>query len=171
VIGEYRPIAEGKPVQAAIGQRELLMDRKKPRGHACDTDLEYDKEGDAMRECDVHQGIRLTPTAFEVEQGQEGIQEGAHADQDRELHDTPRQTIDIRMTSLPGPPKAFSPALPSYRTHESRGSLTSISQAAPFERPSVLCVFHIRRFLHEVRHVRREKTIVALRTFKSKIKW
>src|SRR5262245_15063946 len=26
VIGEQHPIAEGKPVQAAIGQRELLMD-------------------------------------------------------------------------------------------------------------------------------------------------
>jgi hypothetical protein len=75
------------------------------------------------------------------------------------------------MASFPGPPKAFSPALPSYRAHEGRRSLTSISQAAPFERPSVLCVFHIRRFLPEVMHVRRVKTIVALRTFKAKIKW
>jgi hypothetical protein len=170
VIGEYHAIAEGKPVQAAIRERELLMDRKKPRGHACDTALEDDKEGGAVRECHVHQGIRLTSPGFQVEQGQEGVQEGAHADQDREPHDTPRQTIDVRIVSLPGPPKAFSPALPAYRTHECCGSLTSISQAAPVERLSVPYVFHIRRFIPEVVYVRREETIVALEDFKSKIK-
>jgi hypothetical protein len=67
VINEQHPIAEGNPVQAAIGQRELLMDGKKPRCHACDTELEYDKESRAIRECHVHQGIRLTPAIFQVE--------------------------------------------------------------------------------------------------------
>ncbi len=100
-------------MQAAIGERESLMGRKKPRCHACDAELEYDKESSALRECHVHQGIRLTPAIFQVEQSQKGIQAGAHADQDREFHDTPRQTIDIRMVSLPSPPKTFSPSLPS----------------------------------------------------------
>ena len=127
-------------MQAARGQRELLMDRKKPRCHACDAELEYDKEGGAVRECHGHQGIRLTPAVFQVEQSQKGIQEGTHADQDREPHDTPYETIDIRLVSLPGPPKVFSPALPSYRTHKCRGPRTSISQAAPFERLFVPCV-------------------------------
>jgi hypothetical protein len=158
-------------VQAAIGQGKLLMGRKKPRCHACDAKLEYDKEGGAVRECHVHQGIRLTSAIFQVEQGQKGIQEGAHADQNRERHDTPRQTIDIRIAPLPGPPKAFSPAMPSYRTHECRGSRTSISQAAPFEKLSLPYVFHIRRFLPEVMHVRRQQIIVALQILKSKIKW
>ena len=157
-------------MQATISQRELLMDCKKPRCHACDAELEYDKEGGAVRECHVHQGIRFTPAIFQVEQGQKGIQEGAHADQNREPHDTPRQTIDIRIAPLPGPPKAFSPAMPSYRTHECRGLRTSISQAAPFEKLSMPCVFHIRRFLPEIMHVRREQTIVALQILKSKIK-
>jgi hypothetical protein len=158
-------------MQAAIGQWELLMDCKKPRCHACDAKLEYDKEGGAVRKCYVHQGIRLTPAIFQVEQSQKGIQDGAHADQDRKLPNMPRQTIDIRMASLPSAPKAFSPALPSYRTHECRGSRTSISQAAPFERLFVPCVFHRRRFMSEVIQVRREKTIVALRISQSKLKW
>jgi len=59
-------------VQAAIGQGELLMGRKKPRCHACDAELECDKEGGAVRERYVHQGIRLTPALFQVEQGQKG---------------------------------------------------------------------------------------------------
>ena len=100
-------------MQAAIGERELLMGRKKPRCRACDAELEYDKESAAVRECYVHQGIRLTPAIFQVEQSQKGIQAGAQADQDREPHDTPRQTIDIRTVSLPSPPKTFSPSLPS----------------------------------------------------------
>jgi hypothetical protein len=154
-------------VQAAIGQRELLMDCKKPHCHTCDAELEYDKESGAIRKCYMHQRIRLTPAIFQVEQSQKGIQDGAHADQDREIPNMPRQTIDISIASLPSPPKAFSPALPSYRTHECRGSRTSIGQATPFERRFVPCVFHICRFMPEVIHVRREKTIVALRYSKS----
>ena len=100
-------------MQAAIGERELLMGRKKPRCHARDAELEYDKESTAVREGYVHQGIRLTPAIFQVEQSQKGIQAGAQTDQDREPHDTPRQTIDIRTVSLPSPPKTFSPSLPS----------------------------------------------------------
>ena len=157
-------------MQTARGQRELLMDRKIPRCHACDTELDYDKEGGAVLEGHGHQGIRLTPAVFQVEQSQKGIEEGAHADQDREPRDTPRETIDIRLASLPGPPKVFSPALPSYRTHECRGPRTAISQAAPFERLFVSCVCHIRRFIPEIMYVRREKTIVALSYIKSKIK-
>jgi len=114
-------------VQAAIGQRELLMDGKKPRCYACDAELEYDKEGGTIRQGYIHQGIRLTPTIFQVEQSQKGIQDGAHADQDREPPNMPRQTIDIRMASLPSASKAFSSALPSYRTHKCRGVRTSIS--------------------------------------------
>ena len=114
-------------MQAAIGQGELLMGRKKPRCHACDAELEYDKESGAIRKCYVHQRIRLTPAIFQVEQSQKGIQDGAHADQDRELPNMPRQTIDIRMASLSSAPKAFSPALPSYRTHKCRRVRTSIS--------------------------------------------
>ena len=100
-------------MQAAIGERELLMGRKKPRCHACDAELEYDKESTAVREGYVHQGIRLTPAIFQVEQSQKGIQTGAQTDQDREPRDTPRQTIDISLVSLPSPPKTCSPSLPS----------------------------------------------------------
>ena len=100
-------------MQATISQRELLMNRKKPRCHACDTELEYDKEGGAVREYHVHQGICLTPAVFQVEQSQKGIQEGGHTDQNREHYNTQCQTIDIRMASLPSPPKPFSPALPA----------------------------------------------------------
>src|SRR4029450_6684575 len=109
------------------------MDCEKPRCHTCDAELEYDKESGAIRKGYVHQRIRLMPAIFQVEQSQKGIQDGAHAAQDRELPNMPRQTIDISMASLPGPPKAFSPALPSYRTHECRGSRTRTIQATPLE--------------------------------------
>jgi hypothetical protein len=46
-------------------------------------------------------------------QRQERIQERAHENEEREHHDPPRKTIDIRMTSLARPPKAVSPAPPA----------------------------------------------------------
>ena len=60
----------------------------------------WQKQGGGMDEEEGQQGIRLTATVFEVEQGQEGIQDGAHRDEDRETHDPPGETIDIRLVSL-----------------------------------------------------------------------
>ena len=153
VIGEEHPIAEGQPMQAASGQREVLMDRQNPHRHTGDAKLEDDKEGGAIRQGQVHQGIRLAPAVLQVEQGQEGIQDGAHADQDCKPHAMPRQTIDIRPVSFPGPPKALSAALPAERTPERRGARPAIRQAALFEKLLVPSGCHRRRCLPEAIHV------------------
>ena len=55
-------------------------------------------------------------------------------DQDREPYDTPRETINIRLVSLTGPPEPFSPALPAKRTLERRGVRASVWEAAPVKR-------------------------------------
>ena len=65
-----------------------------------------------MGECQGQPGIRLLPAVLQMAQRQERIQERAHEDEEREYHDTPRETIDIGVTSLAHPPKALSPAPP-----------------------------------------------------------
>src|SRR5262249_15058898 len=67
VIGEEHSIAEGQPMQTASGQREVLMDRQNPHCHTGDAKLEDDKEGGAIRQGQVHQGIRLAPAVLQVE--------------------------------------------------------------------------------------------------------
>jgi hypothetical protein len=91
-----------------------------------------------VRQGQVHQQIRLTPTVFQVEQRQARIEEGAPDDEERQ-HDSPaRQTIDIPLASLPSTPKAGAPTLPAERTPERRGVPSAIRQAALFESRHVL---------------------------------
>jgi hypothetical protein len=131
---QHSPVAEGEPVQAAISQRKLLMGRQPPHRSTGEAALEGDKGGGTVRQGQVHQGIRLTPTVCQVQQGQDGIQDRAHDDQERK-HDGPaRQTIDIHLASLSSTPKACAPALPAQRTPERRGARTAVCQAAPVKR-------------------------------------
>jgi len=60
-------------------------------------------------------------------QREEGIQERAREDQEREQRGPVRETIDIGMVSLPRKPKACPPALPAERTPQRRGTCTSIT--------------------------------------------
>ena len=81
MIDEHDPIPEGEPGEATHGERPLLMGREHPHRRPGDADLEREKEGGAVGDGEVHHGIRLTPAVFEVEQGQERIQERADVDQ------------------------------------------------------------------------------------------
>jgi hypothetical protein len=129
-------------MQATSCQRKLLMGRKKLRRHAGDADLHGEQQRGAVAEGQMPQGIRLTPTLCQVEQGQARIQEGAHGDEDRASSYTPRPTIHIGMVAFARPTKACTSALPAERTPERRGARTSVSPVAPFACLFVSCRCH-----------------------------
>ena len=110
VIDQQDPIAEGQPMQATLRQRKLLVGRQAAYAHPREADLQLEKQRDTVGECHGQQGIRLPPPVLQMQQGQEGIQEGAPIDEKNEPHATPCETINIGMASLACPPKAFSPA-------------------------------------------------------------
>jgi len=113
VIDQYDPIAEGQPVQSTLRQWKLLVGRQQPYAYPSEADLQLEKPRSAVGECQGHPGVCLLPTVLQMAQRQERIQERAHEDEEREHHDTPRQTINIGMVSLACPSKAFSPAPPA----------------------------------------------------------
>ena len=112
MIGQHEPIAEGKPLQSTLRQPKLLMGSQQPYSHSGDTNLQVEKQRGAVVECHRQQRIRLQPAVLQMAQSQKRIKERAHEDKESQHHDTPRDTIDIRMVSLTRPPKAFSPASP-----------------------------------------------------------
>ena len=150
MIDEHCSIPQRKPGEATRGERPLLMGREEPHRRPGDAALEREKERLAVREGEGHQGIRLTSTLLEVKQRQEGIQDGAHDDQERERHSRARQTIDIPLASLPSPPKACAPALPAERTPERRGVRSAIRELAPVERLTMRGIGHSRPCLPTV---------------------
>ena len=122
MIDHHHPIPQHQRMQAAHGKRPLLMGREPPDTRPSQADLEPEKERGAMGEGQVHERVRFTPAVLEGAQGQEGIEEGAAVDQDREPHDPWRETIPIRLAALQGPPKAVSSPSPAQRAPERRGT-------------------------------------------------
>ena len=75
VIDEHHSIPQGDAVEATHGERPLLMGREPPHRWPGQANFDREKERLTVGYGEVHQRIRLPPAVFEVQQGQEGIQE------------------------------------------------------------------------------------------------
>src|SRR5215813_3670911 len=155
MIDEHCPIPQGEPGEAMPGERPLLMGREHPHRRPGEADLEREKERLAVGKGEVHQGIGLTPAVLQVEQREERIQDGAPIDESRARHDTPRETIDIRMVALACPPKACAPPRGADRMPERRRVGTAVSHVALFACLFGSCGCHGYRDLPDVIPVRR----------------
>jgi hypothetical protein len=104
----------------------MLMSRKYPDARSGEADLQLEKQGSAVGECESQYGIGFLATACKMAKRQECIQERGDEHEEGQDHGAPCETIDGGLMAFPSSPETFSLALPTEGMRKSRWAGPSI---------------------------------------------